>query len=193
MGIEFELKYRATPEIQQQLLAEIPGQDQPFTMQTTYYDTPSAVLSARRYTLRRRLENGVSVCTLKVPAENGARGEWEVNCDTIEAAIPMLCKLGCSADLPVLTAEGLIPICGARFNRIARTVELPDCVVELAIDEGVLTGGGKELPLCEVEIELKSGSQAVCVAFARKLSELYHLTPEEKSKFRRALDLYRGE
>ena len=190
MGIEFELKYRATPQLQQQILGEIPGEDQRFSMQTTYYDTPSASLSARHYTLRRRTENEVSVCTLKVPAENGARGEWEVNCDFIEAAIPMLCKLGCPADLPVLTAEGIDPICGAKFTRIARTVELPDCVVELAIDEGVLMGGGKEIPLCEVEIELKSGSQAVCVAFAQKLAELYRLIPEEKSKFRRALDLY---
>ena len=193
MGIEFELKYRATPQLQQQILGEIPGADQRFSMQTTYYDTPSASLSARHYTLRRRMENEVSVCTLKAPATNSARGEWEVNCDSIETAIPMLCKLGCPADLPVLTAEGVVPICGARFTRIARTVELPDCVVELAIDEGVLMGGGKEIPLCEVEIELKSGSQAVCVAFAQKLAELYRLTPEEKSKFRRALDLYRGE
>ena len=193
MGIEFELKFRATPQLQQQILGEIPGEDQHFAMQTTYYDTPSASLSSRHYTLRRRMENQVSVCTLKAPAGKGARGEWEVNCDSIESAIPMLCKLGCPADLPTLTEEGVAPICGARFNRIARTVELPDCVVELAIDEGILTGGDKEIPLCEVEIELKSGSQAVCVAFARKLAQLYQLTPEEKSKFRRALDLYRGE
>ena len=193
MGIEFELKYRATPQLQQQILAEIPGQEQHFSMQTTYYDTPSASLSARRYTLRQRMENGISVCTLKVPAENDARGEWEVNCDSIEEAIPALCKLSRLADLPALLAEGIVSVCGARFTRIARTMELPDCQVELAIDEGVLTGGGKELPLCEVEVELKAGNQAVCVAFAQKLAEVYHLTPESKSKFRRALDLYRGE
>lgn len=192
MGIEFELKYRATVEIQQAIRAEIPGQERLFSMQTTYYDTPDGALSARRYTLRRRMENEISVCTLKAPAGD-ARGEWEVNCDRIEDAIHMLCKLGAPEDLAALTAEGVIPICGARFHRIARTVELPECTVELALDEGVLTGGGKELPLCEVEVELKSGMKAVCVAFAEKLAEVYGLTPEPKSKFRRALDLYRGE
>ena len=193
MGIEFELKFRATPQAQQNILAEIPGQEQRFSMQTIYYDTPSGALSARHYTLRRRMENDASVCTLKAPAPGGARGEWETECGAIEEAIPVLCKLGAPADLPDLTAEGLLPICGARFQRTARTLELPDCTVELAVDRGVLTGGGRELPLCEVEVELKAGSEAVCVAFARKLAELYGLTPEPKSKFRRALGLYRGE
>ena len=193
MGIEFELKYRATPQIQQAILAEIPGEEQQFSMQTTYYDTPAGALSSRHYTLRRRMENGTSVCTLKAPAPGGARGEWEVECGSIGEAVPILCKLGGPADLPALIAEGLEPICGARFTRIARTIDLPDCTVELAVDSGVLTGGGKEQPLCEVEIELKSGSQAVCVAFAEKLAEVYGLTPEPKSKFRRALALYRGE
>ena len=193
MGIEFELKFRATPEIQQAILAEMPGQEHTYSMQTTYYDTPSGVLSARHYTLRRRMENDASVCTLKAPAPGGARGDWETECGAIEDAISVLCKLGAPADLPALVAEGLLPICGARFTRVARTLELPDCTVELAVDSGILTGGGKEIPLCEVEVELKSGEPAICVAFAKKLAELYGLTPEPKSKFRRALDLYRGE
>lgn len=193
MGIEFELKYRADDLAQQAILAEIPGQEQTFSMQTTYYDTPDRALSSRHYTLRRRMENEASVCTLKAPAPGGARGEWEAECDSIEKAIPMLCKLGAPADLPVLTAEGIEPICGARFQRIARTIELPECTVELAVDKGILTGGGKEQPLCEVEVELKAGNQAVCVAFAQKLAEVYGLVPETKSKFRRALALYRGE
>ena len=192
MGIEFELKYRATAQVQQAIRAEIPGQEHLFSMQTTYYDTPDGALSAKHYTLRRRMENDISVCTLKAPAGD-ARGEWEVNCDRIEDAIPMLCKLDGPEDLLTLTAPGVIPICGARFHRIARTVELPECTVELALDEGVLTGGGKELPLCEVEVELKAGMKEVCLVFAKKLAEVYGLTPEPKSKFRRALELYRGD
>lgn len=192
MGVEFELKYRATAEIQQDIRAEIPGSEHRFSMQTTYYDTPDGALSAKHYTLRRRMENDLSVCTLKAPAGD-SRGEWEVHCDRIEDAIPALCKLGAPEDLASLTAEGITPICGARFQRIARTVELPECTVELALDEGVLTGGGKEIPLCEVEVELKSGMKAVCIAFSEKLAEVYGLSPEPKSKFRRALELYRGE
>ena len=65
--------------------------------------------------------------------------------------------------------------------------------MELALDQGCLMGGGKEIPLCEVEVELKSGDEAGAVAFARQLARDYGLQPEENSKFRRALALAKGE
>ena len=138
------------------------------------------------------MENDVSVCTLKAPAPSG-RGEWETECDCIESAIPMLCKLGAPEDLPDLTKEGLIAVCGARFQRIARTIRLEDCTLELAIDEGILTGGNSQIPLCEVEIELKDGSIDRCNQFAQLLAKQFGLQPESRSKFRRALALYKGE
>lgn len=192
MGIEYELKFRATRQVQAAVLAAVPGEDQHFSMQTVYYDTPSGQLSQRHYTLRRRMENRRSICTLKAPAAVG-RGEWETECDCIENAIEMLCKLGAPADLPALAAEGLVEVCGARFTRIARTVRLEGCTVELAIDEGVLTGGSRELPLCEIEIEYKEGSMDICDQFAQALAARFALQPEPRSKFRRALGLYKGE
>ena len=192
MGIEYEIKFRATRDVQKEILAAVPGEDRYFSMQTTYYDTPSGQLSRRYYTLRRRMENESSICTLKAPAQVG-RGEWEVACQRIEDAISALCKLGAPADLPQLVSEGLIAVCGARFQRIARTVLLEDCTVELAIDEGVLTGGDRELPLCEVEIELKEGSMEACNRFAQELATQFALESEARSKFRRALALYKGE
>jgi len=193
MGIEFELKYRATPEQLAQIELFAEGERTLYHMQTTYYDTPDGKLSERYYTLRCRMENERAVCTLKAPVEERGRGEWELDCDDIGKAIPELCKLGAPADLQELTAGGLVPICGARFTRIAKTVVLPDCTVELALDKGVLMGGGKEVPLCEVEVELKSGEPAYCEAYARQLALIFGLEPEKKSKFRRALALYKGE
>ena len=193
MGVEYELKFRADRAVQASILAQIPGQDQVFSMQTTYYDTPTGQLSARRFTLRRRLENELSVCTLKAPEKGAGRGEWEVDCGSIEDAVPMLCKLGAPEELADLAHEGLTPVCGAKFRRIARTVILEDCMVELAIDEGILTGGDREIPLCEVEVELKSGSREACDRYAQSLAERFGLAPEPQSKFRRALALYRGE
>jgi inorganic triphosphatase YgiF len=193
VGIEFELKFRATPEQQDALRANVPGQEETVTMETTYYDTPDSALSGRRYTLRRRMENGRSVCTLKTPAGELGRGEFEVECPDIEAAIPILCKLSGLPDLLSLTASGVIPVCGARFTRIAKTITLEDCTVELALDRGILSGGGKEIPLCEVEAELKSGSRDAACMYAAALAATYGLTPEHHSKFRRALALYKGE
>ena len=193
MGVEYELKFRAKPEILAQIEQFAEGETTHYKMRTTYFDTPSGALSKRVYTLRTRQENEISVCTLKAPIEGHGRGEWELECDDIQKAIPELCKLGCPGDLSELTAEGLIPVCGARFDRIAKTLVLPDCVLELALDEGVLMGGGKEIPLCEVEVELKEGEPACCEAYGRQLAILFGLEPEQRSKFRRALALYKGE
>ena len=193
MGIEYELKFRATKQQQAAIRQAFPGETQTISMETTYYDTPTGQLSARWYTLRRRLENGVSVCTLKAPAGDLGRGEWEVSCNSIEGSLLELCKLSRKPELLVLTAEGLIPVCGARFTRIAQALTLGDTTAELALDEGVLMGGGKEIPLCEVEIELKSGSRETVLAFAKQLQQDYGLVAEHGSKFRRALALYKGE
>lgn len=184
MGVEFELKFRATPESLESIRKHIPGAEQVFTMETTYYDNPEGALSAKYYTLRRRQENHISVCTLKTPAKTQGRNEYETECDTIEEAIPILCKLSGE----VLPAA-VFPVCGARFTRIAKTVTLENCTVEVALDQGVLTGGGKEIPLCEAEVELKAGAREDASAYALQLALAFGLVPEKKSKFRRAKDL----
>lgn len=190
MATEFELKYRATEETIAAINTACKEPPAQYRMQTTYYDTPSHSLSSHHITLRRRMENDISICTLKAPADLG-RLEFELECDNIEEAIPKLCKL--SGIDPTLLAEGVAPVCGARFTRLARTINLPDATVELALDKGVLLGGGKELPLCEVEVELKAGAPSAAVAYAGQLALAYGLQPEKKSKFARAMALAKGE
>ena len=192
MGREFELKYSADADA----FAALGAKWDDFTvisMETTYFDTADCALSSRHITLRRRMENGVSVCTVKTPDGTHGRGEWELEENDIEAAVPMLCKLGAPDSLLDLTKNGVVISCGARFTRRAKLLELPDCTVEIALDEGVLLGGGKELPLREVEVELKSGSEETAVAFAQALASMYDLTAEEKSKFSRAQKLAKGD
>lgn len=193
MGIEYELKFRATGEKLQAIKAEYANDQQHFDMETVYYDTPSGALSARHYTLRRRMENRLSVCTLKTPAGTEGRHEIEIPCEKIENALEGFCAQGAPEDFASLVAEGLIPVCGAKFHRIAIPVSYGECLLELALDEGLLSGSGKEIPLCEVEVELKSGSGEGADLFALELANRYHLIPETKSKFRRALALYKGE
>lgn len=193
MGVEFEVKFQATPEILESLRREIPGQEAVFQMETTYYDTPSGAFSARHCTLRRRFENGRSICTLKTPAKGLGRREWETECNTIEEAIKELCKPEENKELLALTAEGLIPVCGAKFTRVAKTVELGNGTAELALDQGVLMGGGRQIPLCEVEVEQKTCGEKECLAYAGVLAARYGLKQESKSKFFRAQALYKGE
>ena len=87
MGRELELKYRADDD-RLAAIEALYGDFTPITMETTYYDTPAADLRRLHWTLRRRFENGRSVCTLKTPLPDGSRGEWEAECPSIEEAIP---------------------------------------------------------------------------------------------------------
>ena len=188
MGREFELKFAATALDHEALLARF-GNFSPITMETTYYDTPDGDIRRLRWTLRRRLENGISVCALKTPGEGFGHGEWEVCCEKIEKAIgPMLGK-GAPKQLYTFAQAGFHPVCGARFTRLAGIVDAPGCTVELALDTGVLLGGGKELPLCEIEVELKSGSEDAAADFAMELAQEYGLRPETRSKIARAMAL----
>ena len=192
MSTEYEWKFNAVPSVLAEIDRAFSGDRQLLTMETVYYDTPSGALSARHYTLRKRMENGVPVCTLKTPS-GAARSEWEIPCATIEEAILKFPALGCPADFSSIVEEGLRPVCGAKFTRIAKTVSLPEGTVEIALDEGILMGGSREVPLCEVEVELKSGSKDACDAFAKILATKFHLQVQPASKFRRALALYKGE
>lgn len=191
MGVELEFKFAADEKILADIAKEYPG-GECLQMTTSYYDTPDGALSKKRYTLRRRLENGTDVCTVKTPMPNNCRGEWEVEDSDIEKAIPRLCALGAPEDLLTLTQKGVIPICGARFTRQAVPINQPDFTAELAMDTGILTGGGKEIPLCEVELEYKSGDMDAFFAFTETFRSTYQLRPEPLSKFRRALNLYKG-
>ena len=188
MGTEFELKYVAEESAFAGLKLEA-DRWVPYQMATTYYDTPDAQLGKLHWTLRRRFENGVSVCTLKTPAGGHGRNEFELECNDIHAAIPQLIEAGALAALLAYTASGIEEVCAARFDRLAGLVDLGGTVVELALDKGVLIGGGKELPFVEVEVELKSGSEDAAVNYARALAEKYNMRPEPKSKYKRALML----
>ena len=188
MGREFELKFRAdTAAIA--AIREKYGCFTPISMETTYYDTFDLKLSLHRWTLRRRMENGVSVCTFKRPHYNGGRGEWEVEAGSIMEGVMQLCQAGADWELMRCASGGLVEVCGARFTRLAKTLEVPGGTVELALDEGILLGRGKELPFAEVEVELKAGIDEAAVVFAKALAEEFSLTEEPRSKFVRAMTL----
>ncbi|MBE7001123.1 MAG: CYTH domain-containing protein [Ruminococcaceae bacterium] len=192
MGIEYEFKFKADRSILMAMNAAFPQKAKEISMETVYYDTPSGALSARRYTLRRRLENGVSVCTLKAPAGD-ARGEWETENVFIENAVAELVADGAPEELKQLVQEGIYPICGAKFTRLTKTIVSECFAVELALDHGYLFGGGQKEPLCEVELELKSGDKEIFDCYVQGIAKKFSLEEEKRSKFARALALYKGE
>ena len=109
-------------------------------------------------------------------------------------AIPKLLAAGAPAELQaLLDGQTLEAVCAARFTRRAALVKLPGAVAELSGDLGVLSGGGREAPLCEMELEYKSGDPEAVAAAANDLARRFSLLEEPKSKFVRAMALTKEE
>lgn len=162
-----------------------------YDMATVYYDTPDRAMSLRKWTLRLRQENMDLFATIKTPqGDDHIRGEWTCPAQSIEEAIEKLIEQGAPKELIVLTANGVQPLCMARFSRRAAEVRFADgTVCELAGDVGVVCAGQKESPICEIEVELKQGDAETAKAFADELCERFSLKEEHLSKFRRAAAL----
>ena len=188
MGRELELKFAASSETLD-AMEEKYAPLTPITMHTRYFDTPHQAFRERRWTLRLRLENGRPICTLKTRLSDGSRGEYETESGDIVSAIPVLLEQGAPAELEELAREGLEEVCGARFTRLARIIDVPGGQVELALDRGEFTGGGRTLPFTEAEAELKAGPDEVLARFGRALAEEFSLREEPRSKIQRAMAL----
>ena len=186
MAVEYELKYRATPEILEQIQADFPGEYTVTEMTTTYYDTPGGDLAKLFWTLRHRPEGEGHICTLKTPAGIDGRSEYEWKCEDILEAVPHLCRLSGSNALAQLAERGLVATCGARFTRTARKLIAGSTMAELALDSGVLVNGEKEEPFSEVEVELKQGYREETEVMGYLIRQSYGLTVENRSKFMRA-------
>ena len=107
------------------------GAWQEIRMVTEYLDTPDRAIAARKWTLRRRMENGEAVYTIKTPGDGYARGEWESRKESLHEAVRELVRLGAPGDLAELAAGGVSRTCGVEFLR--RTAEL-------TLDGGVWRG-----------------------------------------------------
>lgn len=189
MGREFELKYAATPE-KLAAISQMWEAWQTISMETTYFDTADGTLSAQHCTLRCRMENGTSVCTMKTPIAGLGRGEWEISSPWCAETVA---RLFTNAGQESIAFDDLHPVCGAKFTRRAKVVELPGCTVEIALDAGILIGGERQIPLCELEVEFKAGDENAAIAWAKALAEKFDLQAETGSKFRRASLLAKGE
>ena len=188
MGRELELKFAASSETLD-AMEEKYAPLTPITMHTRSFDTPHQAFRGRRWTLRLRLENGRPICTLKTRLPDGSRGEYETESGDIVSAIPVLLEQGAPAELEELAREGLEEVCGARFTRLARIIDVPGGQVELALDRGEFTGGGRTLPFTEAEAELKAGPDEVLARFGRALAAEFSLREEPRSKIQRAMAL----
>lgn len=169
-------------------------------MHATYYDTVDGDVLALRGGLRRREENGLSVCSLKLEVEvsdgKATREEYEVACDDIRQALELLPEAGAPRDVcEMLAGKELKVNCETEFDRRAFSLAVgaqgaADAFeAELAFDEGVLRRDGREQDFREMELEHKDGSLDAFDAFALDIQDTAHLTPQPLSKLARAMSV----
>jgi inorganic triphosphatase YgiF len=195
--LEVELKLEVDPADRDRLAAARPFGNTEGTVEhlvARYFDTPRRDVREAGYSLRVRREGAARVQTVK--ANSAAAGlfervEWEREVD---------------ADTPVLNAQSgpLLQLLGpAAFEhldrlfvtdvrRTARTIDLAGNRFECAIDDGEVRAGRRKLPLCELELELESGSPQSLFDFARKLDEEVPLRLSVVSKAERGYRLIEG-
>ncbi len=184
---EIELKFTCGPDdLAAVLAAAPPGDDESRELISVYFDTADLALQKAGASLRVREQEGQRVQTLK-RGEGLDREEYEAPIDGL-APDPEL------GPLPSLAPKGadLRPVFNVRVSRRQRTFRYQDAVIELALDQGEVTGGEQKRPICEVELELKSGPPSALFALARELSAAAPLYLAFDSKAARGQALVAG-
>jgi triphosphatase len=188
---ETELKFACGPEDLVAILAAAPkgasgGDDETRELISVYFDTPDLVLQKAGASLRVREHKGRRIQTVK-------RGQGLVR-EEHEAPIEGLAPDPPLDPLPSLLPQGasLRPAFNVRVSRRQRTFRYQDAEIEMALDQGEVSGGEQKRPICEVELELKSGPAAALFALARELSAAAPLYLAFDSKAARGQALVAG-
>lgn len=165
-------------------------------MEAMYYDTADNLIARCHGGLRLRRENETRVVCLKLAAESGfggarkAREEYECTAPDIRTGIQNLPASGAPQDIcDCLLQANLIELGRTAFTRFWFLLSYQGCTCELAFDYGKLTRNGRVGPICEMELELKSGSEADFDALAVQLQQEFDLKPQPLSKLARMMRL----
>ncbi|MGH6697613.1 CHAD domain-containing protein [Sphingopyxis sp.] len=137
---------------------------------STYFDTPDHDVANAGFSLRIRRSGKKRVQTIKADGASAAglfiRSEWEraAENDTpvLDYATPLPSLLGDKVD-------AIAPAFEVEIDRRVWNIVEDGATIELVLDRGEVVVGERRSPVCEIEIELKSGDPAALFAFARRI------------------------
>jgi triphosphatase len=140
-------------------------------IETSYYDTPDHILERQGYVLRLRKGDGAPLLSVKQAGGAIVRKEWE--CRISGDARQSKDWRGTPIE-PLLKAEStralLRPLFTTVIDRASFDTEYEGAVIEVAFDRGEITHDGRELPVSEIEFELKRGQPEAVFKLARELA-----------------------
>ncbi|WP_047691531.1 CYTH and CHAD domain-containing protein [Vibrio sp. ZOR0018] len=181
METEIELKFFVSPEFSEILRYKISEikvlQHSCRALGNTYFDTPDNWLRQHDTGLRIRRFDDVYVQTVKtagrVVAGLHQRPEYNAEHNSNEPNLTLhpedIWPQG--KDITTLQSE-LMPLFSTNFTREQWLIGMADgSQVEVAFDQGFVVAGEKQEPICEVELELKSGQTDALFTLARQFCE----------------------
>lgn len=159
-----------------------------------YFDTMDGFLHKARLAYRVRKENDQWVATIKGGGcvVNGMhkRAEWNIKVENGNADPQVFTKTTVDQNiLKELSTKKLIPIVQTNFVREVVILTIDDNKIEVALDKGKINGNGNEIPILEIELELKEGEEKILLEIGEKLIKEFPLELSNKSKFARGLAL----
>ena len=201
MQDEVELKLALTPEDLKRLrrhplvrsLAR--GRARTRKLVSVYYDTPERSLQRQGMALRVRHIGQRRVQTLKAVAEGGLRSlkhyrEYEAELEGEQPDLGLIDDEGLQAQLLADgVADKLAPVFTTTFQRASIPLRFADSDLELALDQGEITAGDSQLPICEAELELVSGRSTRIYELALALGERVTFNLERRTKASRGYSL----
>ena len=162
---------------------------------TVYYDTPSDTLKEHGYTLRVRSVGDRFIQTVKPVSESAGlvermELEWPVG-----SMDPDLKALEGSLLRPLLDSHKhakLVPTIRSEARRTSWTIDVGGSRIQLDLDQGKMTAGGRSQSFNELELELLSGERSSLIAAARAIGDWVPLRIGVLSKAERGSMLARG-
>jgi inorganic triphosphatase YgiF len=154
-------------------------------LQAFYFDTPARDLVRAKIALRLRREGEQWVQTLKMPGENSL-SRIEINHNRPSPDLDL--SVYATEPFAALLAKhaGSLSICyETDVQRIFRQARTELGLVELAFDTGLLRAGSLELPISEIEFELKRGQLAAVFTLGKKWQQAHGLILDVRSKSER--------
>ena len=167
-------------------------------MKSAYFDTEDKVLLKDNVAFRVRMEGNKVVASLKWKggSAEGLHKREEINVPVDDPACflqpsPEIFKeseLGVDM-MDLVGTEHLHSILEMNFIRKRIRADFKESIMELAIDMGEILTKDGEIPICELEIELFSGSEEDVKELGEIIKEKYNLEPLDASKYARGLNL----
>ena len=192
MAVEIELKLRIAPEqlarLKRHALLRAHQATRPVTRRiyNIYYDTPKLELHESGMALRLRHAGRQWLQTLKgggsVKAGLHQRNEWEVQVRGPELDFDFPGAADWKAHLPPSLHKKLQPVFVTDFSRNSRILNFQGAQIELCMDQGEVSAGQHNMPICEIELELKSGDSRQVFELALAILDIVPFELEVVSK-----------